>query len=472
MVAAMSFLFYDLETSGLAPAWNVPLEAGFVTTEVDLRPLRETVLRARLPAQVVPAPDALLVTGLDPDRIEAAPLSQLELMRKIIGILEAASPAAIVGFNTMVYDEEVLRHGFLQTLFPPYASSMPGLARADVLIMLRAVAMLAPDTITIPVTPQGKPTMRLGPVCRANGIAFHEADAHDALNDVHATIALFRLLHNRAPTVIAAMMANAQKSGPAGLLARLEPLGLGLFNRMIPIGGIMPTPGNASSWAVADLTIEPTYLDATPEQLGEMLFAKGQRPIRLVKTNAQPILLHWEMAVPAAQGEVLPDGELQARLARIRGHACFRDNLAIALAGRFAGKEPSPWPDDSLYSGGFISRDDAITSRRWHEIAWDQRVRLGRELLGDVRLKAFANRWAWLEAPEELTAAEREKGAAWFAHRLDTQDDVPWLTRPIALQRIAALKAETGPGNDARVRQLDAIESWIAGRGRTLSRAA
>jgi exodeoxyribonuclease I len=372
----MSFLFYDLETLGLAPAWNVPLQAAFVTTGGDLRPVRETVLRARLPAHVVPAPDAMLVTGLDPDGIEAAPLSQLELMRTIAGILEAASPAAIIGFNTMVYDDEVLRHGFFQTLLPPYATSLPGFARADVLIMLRAVAMLAPGAITVPVTPQGRPSMRLGPVCRANGITFHEADAHDALYDVDATIALFRLLRERAPTIIAAMMANAQKSGPVGLLARPEPLGLGLFNRMMPIGGIMPTPGNASSWIVADLTVDPTYLDATPEQLGEMLFAKGERPIRLVKTNAQPILLPWEMAAPAAQGEVPPDGELQARLARIRGHACLRDNLAIALAGRFAGKEPSPWPDDSLYSGGFISREDAITSRRWHEVTWDQRVRL------------------------------------------------------------------------------------------------
>jgi exodeoxyribonuclease-1 len=414
----------------------------------------------------------MLITGLDTDRIEAAPLSQLELMQAIAGILAAGSPATILGYSNLKYDDELQRHSAFRTLHPPYATSMPGFARADVLIMLRAVAMLAPDSITIPVTPQGKPTMRLGPVCRANGIAFEEADAHDALNDVHATIALFRLLRARAPTIIAAMMANAHKGGPAGMLARPEPLGLGLFNHMIPVGGIMPTPGNASSWAVADLKVDPAYLDATPEQLGEMLFARGERPIRLVKTNAQPILLPWEMAAPTAQGEVPPDGELQARLARIRGHACFRDNLAIALAGRFIGKEPSPWPDDSLYSGGFISREDAITSRRWHEVEWDQRVRLGRELLGDVRLKAFANRWAWLEAPGELSAAEREKGAAWFAHRLDTRDDVPWLTRPAARERIAVLKAGSSSDDAARVRQLDAIERWLAGRGRPLSRAA
>ncbi|MFC5423071.1 hypothetical protein ACFPOB_26325 [Bosea eneae] len=468
----MNFLVYDFEASGLAVAWDVPLQAAFVETDGDLRPLRQTVLRARLPAHVVPAPEALLITGLDPDRIEAAPLSQLELMRAIASILDAASPTTILGYSNLKYDDELQRHIAFRTLHPPYATSMPGFQRADVLIMLRAVAMLAPDAITIPVTPHGKPTMQLGPVCRANGIAFAEADAHDALNDVHATIALFRLLRERAPAVITAMMTNAHKSGPAGLLAGPGPVGLGLFNRMMPAGGIMPVPGNASSWAVADLTVDPAYLDATPEQLGELLFARGERPIRLVKTNAQPILLPWEMVAPDAQGEIPSAGHCQARLARIRGHARFRDNLAIALSGRFTGKEPSPWPDAALYSGGFISREDAITSRRWHEVAWDQRVRLGRELLGDVRLKAFANRWAWLESPEELSVAEREKGAAWFAHRLDTLEDVPWLTRPAALQRIAALKAVAGPAEPDRLRQLDAIQRWIAGRGRTFSQAA
>lgn len=468
----MSFLIYDLETTGLAPAWNVPLQAAFVATDADLVPSREIVLRAKLPAHVVPSPDALLVTGLDPDAIEAAPLSQLEMMQAIAGIIAEASPTTILGFNTMAYDEEVLRHGFFQTLHPPYATSMPGYQRADVLIMLRAVAMLASGAIAIPVTAEGKPTMRLGPVCRANGIVFDEADAHDALNDVHATIALFRLLHERASTIVAAMLANAHKSCPAALLARAEPLGLGLFGRMIPAGGIIPVPGNAAAWAVADLSIDPSYLDATPDQLGELLFAKGERPIRLVKTNAQPVLLPWEISAHAFRGDVPSTAQCHERLARIRGDARFRDNLVIALANRFAGKERSPWPDAGLYSGGFISREDAITSRRWHEVAWDQRVRLGRELIGDLRLKAFANRWAWLEAPEALSAVEREKGAAWLDHRLDTEEEVPWLTRPAALRRIAMLRAGLSPAEQDRHRQLDAIERWLVGRGRGLPRAA
>lgn len=468
----MSFLFYDLETSGLAPAWNVPLQAAFVSTGPDLVASRETVLQARLPTHVTPSPDALLVTGLDPDRIEAAPLSQLQLMQAIAGVVAEASPATILGFNTMAYDEEVLRHGFFQTLHPPYATSMPGYERADVLIMLRAVAMLAPGAVTIPLCPEGKPRLRLGPVCRANGIVLDEADAHDALNDVHATISLFALLRERAPRIVAAMLANAHKNGPAAMLAQAEPLGFGLFGKMIPAGGIMPVPGNGASWAVADLTLDPGYLDAPPEQLGELLFAKGDRPIRTVKTNAQPILLPWEISAHAARGEPPSVAQCRERLARIRGHARFRGNLAIALANRFAGKEPSPWPDAALYSGGFIGREDALTSRRWHEVAWDQRVRLGRDCLDDVRLKAFANRWAWLEAPEALSAAEREKGAAWLVHRLDTGEEVPWLTRPAALRKIGMLRAGLNPSEQVQRRQLDAIERWLVGRGGGVRRAA
>jgi exodeoxyribonuclease-1 len=45
----MSFLFYDLETSGLQPMWDVPLQAAFVQTDAELSLVRELTLRCRLP---------------------------------------------------------------------------------------------------------------------------------------------------------------------------------------------------------------------------------------------------------------------------------------------------------------------------------------------------------------------------------------------------------------------------------------
>ncbi|SFC10868.1 exodeoxyribonuclease-1 [Bosea sp. CRIB-10] len=467
-----NLLFFDLETSGLAPAWDVPLQAAFVRTDADLTIHSETVLQARLPAHIVPSPDALLITGLDPNAVETAPLSQLALAQAIARLLVETGPATILGFNSMAFDEEILRHSLFQTLHPPYATSQPGFQRADVLIMLRAVAMLEPDAVTIPLTREGKQTMRLGPVCRANGIAFDESDAHDARNDVHATIALFKRLRERAPALIAAMMKNAHKNGPSAMLKQTEPLGLGVFGSMIPVTGIMPVPGNAASWAVADLSVEPDYLEATAEELGERLFAKGIRPIRLVKTNAQPCLLPWEQAHIGARGTMPSSALCRERLNRIRADARFRENLTLALAGRFADRPPSPYPDATLYSGGFIPREDAMTSRRWHEVGWDQRVALARGLLQDERLKAFANRWAYLEAPQALSSAERHRGSQWLDHRLNTTDDVPWLSLSAALQRVASLKAATDSSDLKKHRQLAVISRWLTDRGQAVRRAA
>ena len=52
----MSFVIYDLETTGLEPQWNLPLQAALIHTNADLRPLGELSLRCRLPAHIVPAP--------------------------------------------------------------------------------------------------------------------------------------------------------------------------------------------------------------------------------------------------------------------------------------------------------------------------------------------------------------------------------------------------------------------------------
>ena len=63
----MSYVIYDLETSGLDPAWNVPLQAALLHTDAELKPLGELSLRCRLPAHIVPAPGALLTTGIRPE---------------------------------------------------------------------------------------------------------------------------------------------------------------------------------------------------------------------------------------------------------------------------------------------------------------------------------------------------------------------------------------------------------------------
>lgn len=457
----MAMIFLDFESTGLDPAVNVPTQAAFVLTNDDLVVQDEVVLYGRVPQHIVPAPDAILVTSLTPEQLEAPRLSHLELAKSIARLLASWAPATVVGFNSLKYDEELARNFFHQTLLPPYLTSSMGFRRADVLPMLRTLAQIRPSAISIPKV-DGKPIYRLGDVCRANGIALAAHEAHDALNDVRATIALFSLMRERAADLIAVLMENAHKSGAIRRLSAGGIVGLADFGRIVPVTALMPAP-NGASWAVADLSIDPsTYLGLSAHDLISLIGAKGERPIRTVKANAQPMLLPWTPEVGmAATCRRESEAVYIDRLRQVHTDDAFWRNLTAALANRFGDRQPSPWPEQRLYDG-FPSKEDVGRAARWHELDWSARYAFGERHFQDDRLRAFSRRLVFELAPETMTPEQWQEGRAWLQHRLTTTDPVPWLTLPAAINRCAELRRETA--DPERLARIDVICRWLEGR--------
>ena len=140
-----------------------------------------------------------IVTGMTPQQIDEQGLCEAEFFAAIHAQLSTPGTCG-VGYNSIRFDDEVTRFGLYRNFFDPYAREWQnGNSRWDILDLLRLTHALRPEGITWPKR-EGEPgitSFRLDQLTVANGIA-HE-DAHDALADVHATIAIARLVRQTQP---------------------------------------------------------------------------------------------------------------------------------------------------------------------------------------------------------------------------------------------------------------------------------
>ena len=175
-------------------------------------------VRCRLLPYIVPSPGALLVTGTTVADITTCPLSNFEMMRQVHAKMHRWSEggAIFVGWNSMKFDETLLRQAYYQTLLPIYQTNTNGNGRVDMMRMAQIVFACAPNVLAVPVTAEGKRAFKLGLMAAANNIDLD--NAHDALADTGATLSIARLIKQRAPALWDALMENARKSGALRLL--------------------------------------------------------------------------------------------------------------------------------------------------------------------------------------------------------------------------------------------------------------
>jgi exonuclease I len=60
----MGFVFYDLETTGISPAFDQPLQFAAIRTDDSVAEIERVNLRCRIAPHIIPSPQALIVTGV------------------------------------------------------------------------------------------------------------------------------------------------------------------------------------------------------------------------------------------------------------------------------------------------------------------------------------------------------------------------------------------------------------------------
>jgi len=230
------FIFYDIETTGINAAFDQILQFAAILTDEQFKEIDRFEIRCQLLPWVVPSPTALLVTRTPVSVLKDKALPTFfEMMSVIHKKLNDWSPATYIGYNSLTFDEQFLHRAFWQTLHPPYITVTNNNKRCDLLPMVRIASHFFLDTFVWPRNKNGKATLKLDQLAPLNG--FNHLNAHDALNDVEATIFLAKMFAERLPDLWAALLKRSVK---------VEAASVALSEK--PVLVFESTKGNSSAW--------------------------------------------------------------------------------------------------------------------------------------------------------------------------------------------------------------------------------
>lgn len=195
---SQTFFFYDLETSGLSGRDDRVMQFAGIRTDMNLKQIGEPAnILVRLNDDVLPSPEAIMVTGISPQKTVDEGYSEAEFA-KILSDEIFTEGTIAVGFNNIRFDDEFIRHLFWRNFYDPYEWSWQGSrSRWDLLDVVRMTRALRPEGINWPVDDKGQPTNRLELLSKANGL--EHTKAHDALSDVEALIGVTKLIKEKQP---------------------------------------------------------------------------------------------------------------------------------------------------------------------------------------------------------------------------------------------------------------------------------
>jgi exodeoxyribonuclease I len=451
---AASFLFYDLETSGVNPKEARVMQFAGQRTDMDLQPVGEPYnYLIRLSPDVLPDPQAIMITGITPQQTIAEGLSEAEFLD--IFHRDIAQPGTIfTGFNSVRFDDEFMRYLNYRNFYDPYEWAWrDDRSRWDMLDVVRMTRALRPDGITWPFASNGTASNRLELLTSVNSIA-HE-DAHDALSDVQATIAVARLVKEQQPKLFSFLLEMRQKQKVANLVEADNPFvySSGRFDSAHEKTTVAAFVGSVADQSgavyVADLRYDPSdLLSRSVDDVVKALQVRHDErpfpvPLKQLKYNRCPAVAPLGVIDAAAQQRLSIDmPKIKRHYGVLKQRRAELSQLADEVFARLREAHQQPLlPDeqavDSQLYDGFVPDADKPLMAKVRDMK-PAELSIDAVRFRDDRLRALLPLYKARNYPEFLSAAEQ---ASWdeFCHNRIMGGSVSWLQRYAAqLQKIAA----------------------------------
>ena len=432
-----SIFWYDYETTGINPRCDRPLQVAGIRTDEALNEIGEPLnLYCQPSDDILPHPMACLITGITPQRLAERGLSEGEFMTRLHAEMSVPGTCG-AGYNSLRFDDEVTRYSLYRNFFDPYGREWQGgNTRWDLIDLLRTAYALRPEGINWPQE-DGRVSLKLERLTAANGI--DHGQAHDALADVRATIALARLVRSQQPKLYEFLYKQRSKPRVLEQIELLKPL-LHVSGRFAGarhyLAVVLPLawhPRNRNALIVCDLHLDPAVLlDLDSETLRQRLYTRRDElaadelpiPLKLLHVNRCPVLAPLSVLREEDKQRLQLDMPLMQQRATVLrdSQTLWRDKLpAVYGEEAFA---PSLDPEQQLYDGFFGERD----RRLCEQVRRAEPQELARAVwpFDDQRLSELLFRYRARNFADTLSSAETQQWLQFCQQRLrDPQYGAP-----------------------------------------------
>ena len=509
MKQPQTFFFYDLETSGFSAAHDRIMQFAGQRTDMDLQPIGEPVnLLIKLAEDVLPSPEAILVTKITPQQTHSDGLTEAEFAQIFMDGI--ATPGTIfVGFNSVRFDDEFMRHTLWRNFRDPYEWQWSdGRSRWDLLDVVRLTRALRPDGINWPFTEKKVtsscaksqdparrkmdsatnklaqndkiikiPTNNLVDLARENG--FENVNAHDALADVQALINVAKLLKDKQPQIFDYLLKMREKKEVAKLVNLENPVAFvyasgrysSEFDKTTVAFPLAPgkNPGSVLVW---DLRVDPNgFAQLSDKEINAKIYAKWEErtkpdfiplPVKEMAYNRCPAVAPLGTLDQDAQKRLKIDlQQIEKNLGALKKNRDVIDRIVDALNSR-PGFAKSSDVEGQLYDSFLPDADKARVSvirnasaddlADFHPTFTDERLP---ELLLRFKARNFA---------KSLSADEKQLYETWRAEKL--QREIPsYMQTLFWMNQIAADQIPTNFANDSEKSQFFALKYRTTVRG-------
>ena len=430
-----TFFFYDLETSGLNAREDRVMQFAGQRTDMNLQPIGEPVnVLVALNDDTIPSPEALLVTGITPQKTLDEGYSEADFTKLLVE--EWFTPDTIVvGFNNVRFDDEFIRHLLWRNFHDPYEWSWKeGRSRWDMLDVVRMTRALRPEGINWPVDDKGEPTNRLELITKLNGI--EHGNAHDALSDVTALIDVARLIRDKQPQLFDYLLKVRDKKELQAFinLDNKQPFVYtsGRYDKQYAKTTVaFPlTSAPHGNVLVYDLRYDPTaVIGLTQDELKKRLFASWQErqedgfvpvPVKQLQYNRCPAVAPLGVLSQADGWQKIDLSQeiVEKHLQILLAHPEFAENIRSVFESREPLQKAAD-PEAQLYDG-FVADGDKIRIEAVRNADVAKLADFQPEFV-DERLPGLLVHYKARNFPRSLTETERTEWEVWRAQHIEQQ---------------------------------------------------